>query len=62
MSTREELTRTIDAAAAGVTVGALFEILPAISAILSIVWLLLRIYYSILDIKHKKAQMKDGGN
>jgi hypothetical protein len=40
-----------DWSALGITAGALMEILPAISAALSIVWLSLRIYQTLKEMK-----------
>jgi hypothetical protein len=40
----EQIKHTVDGVAGVVTVGALMEYLPHVSAILSIVWLVIRIY------------------
>lgn len=41
---QEQVKHTVDGIAGVVTVGALVSLLPQISAILSIIWLLIRIY------------------
>jgi len=43
----------IDWSAITVTLGAVVQILPAIASVLSIVWLSLRIYQTINEIKNK---------
>lgn len=40
-----------DWSALGITAGALMDILPAISAILSIIWLSLRIYQTVKEMR-----------
>lgn len=43
-STIDHVKHTIDAGAVGIGVGAFIELLPAISAFLTIIWILIRIY------------------
>jgi hypothetical protein len=45
----------VDWTAVSVALGAFFELLPAISALLSIVWLSLRIYQTVKEIKKFKG-------
>lgn len=45
----------VDWTAVTVALGAFFELLPAISALLSIVWLSLRIYQTLVEIKKFKG-------
>lgn len=40
-----------DWSALGITAGALMDILPAISAILSIVWISLRLYMTVKEMR-----------
>lgn len=47
--------RIFDWSALGISVGAFMEILPAVSALLSIVWLSLRIWQSIREIRTGKS-------
>ncbi|MDH5612201.1 MAG: hypothetical protein OEY66_07075 [Gammaproteobacteria bacterium] len=44
VSTIDHVKHTMDAGAFTITVGALAEILPAFAALLSIVWMMIRIY------------------
>lgn len=43
--------RIFDWSAVGITAGALMEWLPAISALLSIIWLSLRIYQTLKEMR-----------
>ena len=43
-STIDHIKHTLDAGAIGIGVGAFVEALPAISAFLTVVWMLIRIY------------------
>ena len=43
----------VDWSAITVSVGALFQFLPAVASLLSVVWLSLRIYQTIKEIKNK---------
>jgi len=43
----------IDWSAITVTLGSLFHILPAVASLLSVIWLSLRIYQTIKEIKNK---------
>lgn len=52
----EQIKTTLDGIGVGITAGALMEILPAISAVLTIVWLVIRIYDSVLNIKAKHKE------
>jgi hypothetical protein len=44
-------TRIFDWSALGISVGAFMEILPAISALLSIIWLALRIWQTVKEMR-----------
>ena len=44
----------IDWSAVTVAVGTLFELLPAVASLLSVVWLSLRIYQTIKELKSKE--------
>lgn len=44
----------IDWSAVTVAVGTLFELLPAVASLLSVVWLSLRIYQTIKEIRSKE--------
>lgn len=46
----------LDVGAAGITVAAIFQWLPAISAALTIVWVALRIYIAVRDELFKKKE------
>jgi len=45
---------SLDYASVLLVVGVLLEILPVLASMLSIVWLMLRIYTSVLDIRRKR--------
>ncbi len=49
--------KVIDASALGVTTAALMEIVPAVTALASFVWVCLRIYNSVLDAKLKRKEL-----
>lgn len=59
MIPNHEATHWIDAGALGVTLGALLGYLPTVAAILSVVWMALRVYSAYLDIKEQRRRMKD---
>jgi len=44
----------IDWSAVTVAVGSLFELLPAVASLLSVVWLSLRIYQTIKELRSKE--------
>ena len=46
--------RIFDWSALGITIGTVAEILPSIAAIFSIVWMSIRIYMSIVEIRDKR--------
>jgi len=46
----------IDVAAGVLALGSIVEILPAVASIATIVWMALRIYQTILDIKRKRSK------
>jgi hypothetical protein len=43
----------VDWSAITVSVGALFQFLPAVASLLSVIWLSLRIYQTIKEMKNK---------
>jgi hypothetical protein len=47
-----------DWSAVGITAGALVDILPAISALLSIVWLSLRIWQTLKEMRDARSKDK----
>lgn len=46
----------IDVAAGALALGSVVEILPAVASIATIVWMALRIYQAIVDIKRKRSK------
>jgi hypothetical protein len=48
-------TRIFDWSALGISVGAFMEILPAISALLSIIWLSLRIWQTVKEMRNGRG-------
>ena len=46
----------VDIAAGAVAVGSVFEWLPALASLLTVVWMPIRIYQAILEIKRKKKE------
>lgn len=50
---------TLDASAIGVTVATLFGWLPNIAALLSVIYLLMRMYETYLSIRSKKYDRND---
>ena len=50
--------RIFDWSALGITIGTIAEILPSIAAIFSIVWMSIRIYMSIVEIRNGSGKDK----
>jgi len=48
-------TRIFDWSALGISLGAFMEILPAISALLSIIWLSLRIWQTVKEMRNGRG-------
>jgi len=48
-------TRIFDWSALGISLGAFMEILPAISALLSIIWLSLRIWLTVKEMRNGRG-------
>lgn len=46
--------RIFDLSALGITIGTVAEILPSIAALLSIVWMSIRIYVALKEIRDKR--------
>ena len=46
--------RIFDLSALGITIGTIAEILPSIAALLSIVWMSIRIYVALKEIRDKR--------
>ena len=55
----EQIKLVGDGAAAGISVAAILGWLPYLTAIGSLIWLCLRIYNEVLEIKIKKRRIKE---
>lgn len=56
----EKAGNTLDASAVGIVIATLFGWLPNIAALLSVIWLAMRIYSTYLDIqKQRKGALDD---
>jgi len=50
----------VDITAGAVALGSLLEWLPAVASLLTIVWMTMRIYETVLDIRRKREERKRG--
>lgn len=60
MDSSEPIKYTLDVVAAGITVGALVDVLPAVAALVSIVWGLIRVYET-KTVQALVKRWRDGG-
>lgn len=44
----------VDITAGAVALGSLLEFLPAVASLLTIIWMCLRIYETVMDIRNKR--------
>jgi hypothetical protein len=49
-----------DILSAGVVLGTLFDWLPGVAALLTVLWTMLRIYETVLNIRAKRKGLSDG--
>ena len=56
----EPIKNWIDLGVLGIVIATFIELLPAVSGLVSLVWLGMRMYETWLNIKMRKQELKDG--